>query len=105
MKSLTYIIKTSTPIAFSSITTNIESPQKVGSIININANATSGLGKTLTYKYWIYDMYGNWKLLKDSSYQSSAIWFPTEAGPYIIWVDVRDDVGNISNKYINYTVN
>ena len=104
-KVLTYVINPSTPITFSSITTNITSPQNVGATITIKANATSGLGQSLSYKYWIYDIDGNWKLLKDSTIQSSATWYPTEAGKYLIWVDVRDNVGNSGTKYIEYTVN
>jgi alpha-amylase len=105
VKSLTYVVKASTPITFSSITTNIQSPQSLGSILNIKANATSSYGKALTYKFWIYDFDGNWKLLKDSSSQNTAIWYPTEVGNYIIWVDVRDGLGNSANKFINFNIN
>lgn len=77
-----------------SLTTNLASPQKINSILQINASAASR--QSAEYRLSIYDG-AAWKVLKDYSNEASWSWTPSSIGSYILKVDARN-VGSTSDS-------
>ena len=79
---------------YTSVTTNVASPQTLGKSITVSANvkgATSGL----KYKFvWEKDNWKEWGVIQDLSTKNSAVWKPTKVGNYVLHVDVRDTSGH-----------
>ena len=79
---------------YTSVTTNVASPQTLGKSITVSANvkgATSGL----KYKFvWEKDNWKEWGVIQALSTKNSAVWKPTKVGNYVLHVDVRDTSGH-----------
>ena len=99
-KQIYYTI-TDNSLAISAINTDKASPQSTNSTIRISPVAT-GNGD-LTYKFWIHDG-SAWKVVQNFSSTDYYDWTPTSAGTYKLWVDVKDDSGNMVSKQISYIV-
>jgi len=97
-----YIVKTDEKVKINSIVPSKSEPQQAGTSITLTTNATGN--SALSYKYWAYDTDGNWTLLSNYSSSKSVTWTPKTGGNYVIWVDVKDQDGNINHKYINYKI-
>ncbi|WP_394186929.1 triple tyrosine motif-containing protein [Metabacillus halosaccharovorans] len=85
------------PIAVSSVSSSIASPQNVGKTIRLTTNANGGINKL--YKYWIYDGTG-WKVIRDYQSSNSFDWTPSKAGKYRFSVHVKDE--NSTKEYDAY---
>lgn len=101
-KMVSFTIKKTSPIVINSVIADLTSPQGVGTKINLFTSATSV--NSLQYRYWVYDADGNWSALSSFNNSSVVSWTPKKAGINIIWVDVKDDKGNITSKYMPYIV-
>ena len=79
---------------YTSIKTNIPSPQTLGKSITVSANvkgATSGL----KYKFvWEKDNWKEWGVIQGLSTKNGTTWKPTKAGKYVLHVDVKDTEGH-----------
>ena len=102
VKTIDYVVKEAAGLNITSVTTSKTSPQSVGKAIKVTANAEAS--STVSYKFWIHDMDGDWTVIKNYSTKNSVIWTPDKAGNYVIWVDAKDESGNRSFKFITYTV-
>lgn len=104
-KSVTYVIEENVAqkdVIVNSLTSNIASPQKVGTSINLSASAT-GEG-SIQYRYTVESSTGT-EVIKNFSTASNATWTPSIDGTYVITVTAKDANGNKSSKTMNYTIN
>lgn len=101
-KTMTYVVEKPEGIAIIGMSANIPSPQSAGTTVKLTTNAT--FNDTLYYKYWVYDDQGNWTAINDYSTSNTVDWTPAQSGNYIIWVDVKDDDGNVESSQMNYVV-
>ena len=104
-KSVTYVIEENVAqkdVIVNSLTSNIASPQKVGTSINLSASAT-GEG-SIQYRYTVENSTGT-EVIKNYSTVSNATWTPSIDGTYVITVTAKDANGNTSSKTMNYTIN
>ena len=92
-------------IPVTKFSTNVPSPQAVGTVIELN-NETKALGYTgiVQTRYDIYDG-SSWSVLKDFSTQGNAQWTPSKAGTYKILVTVKDVTGRVLVNSYNYVIN
>lgn len=92
-------------IPVTKFSTNVPSPQAVGTAIELT-NETKVLGYTgiAQTRYDIYDG-SSWKVLKDFSTQEKAQWTPSKAGTYKILVTVKDVTGRVLVNSYNYIIN
>ena len=89
-------------LSISSFTTNVQSPQSVGSNITLKV-ALNNVGKNPESKFLVKR--GTLvNVLKDYDSKNAAIWTPSEAGTYELYVYVRDADGNVDAKVMTYTV-
>ena len=102
-KEMAYTIKAKSSVNINSLYTSKTSPQKVGTALAINTDAT-GTG-TVNYKYSIYTANKGWEVLSDYSTSSLVVWNPTKADSYKIKVEVKDSTGTIESKVIDFTIN
>ena len=102
-KSLVYVVKPASAITINKVSADKISPQYVGTTINLTTTASSATN-VLQYRYWVYDSEGNWTALNSFNSSNTVKWVPKNQGIHMIWVDVKDDKGNISSKYISYLV-
>lgn len=102
IKTLSYEVKEAPGCTLTSVTTSKTSPQVAGTAIKISAAAEADT--TVSYKFWVHEIDGEWTLIKNYSTKNSAIWTPDKAGTYIIWVDAKDEKGNRDFKAITYIV-
>ena len=79
------------------------SPQPAGTKIVLTANA-EGIGK-LQYKFLISDEKNNWYVLKDYSTSNTTVWNAGVSGNKKLYVDVKDEIGKVVRKSIDYTIN
>lgn len=84
-------------VKINEFTASKESPQVVGTAIDLNVKA-SGEG-TLSYKYEV-----NSKVVSNFSNSNKFNWVPTEEGEYIIKVTVKDSNGKTASKELKYTI-
>jgi N-acetylmuramoyl-L-alanine amidase len=91
--TLTDNYEISSGLTFNSITFDKQSPQTVGSTINITANTTGGTN--VKYRFWVNDGTG-WVLIQDYSSLSNCTWKPTKAGTYRISINVMDATSYIT---------
>jgi hypothetical protein len=96
----TYVV--SAGLSISSFTSNVVSPQNVGTSIILKGTATGGSG-ALQCKFVVNDGTNN-TIIKDYSSQGYAIWKPTKAGTYTAYMYVKDASGTIINKSFQYVV-
>jgi putative Ig domain-containing protein/glucodextranase-like protein len=76
-----------TPLSVS-LTSNVASPQIVGTSINFSATATGGTSP-YQYKWWIQSG-GVWTIARDWNTSASLTWQPVAAGTYNVAVWVRN---------------
>jgi hypothetical protein len=76
-----------TPLAVS-FTSNVASPQIVGTSINFSATATGGTSP-YQYKWWVQSG-GVWTIARDWNTSASLTWRPAAAGTYNVAVWVRN---------------
>jgi len=88
----------------SEIQTNLESPQKKKTSIQISPQI-QGDKSNLQYKYvWMKDNWKEWGVIQNFSTQENATWKPTVSGEYVIYVDVKDEEGFIVSKTKQYSI-
>jgi N-acetylmuramoyl-L-alanine amidase len=80
-----------------SVSTDISSPSKVNTDINITATAVDGTQKL--YKFWVYNG-ESWNVLQEYLPSNSYTWTPKTSGNYKISVHVKDI--NSVNEYDDY---
>ena len=64
------------------------SPQAHGTPITLTGSGTCP--GTATYRFWVRNPGGSWKIVRDYSTTSTFTWTPAAAGTYSLEVDVRD---------------
>lgn len=97
---ISYTIKPS-PLCITGIYISESSPHPANDGIIIWPGA-GGTG-TVLYRFWIHD--GNsWRIVQDFSTDEHYFWYPTKAGNYKIWVDVKDDSGNMVSSEAPFTI-
>ena len=99
-KNITFEFKNQVSLGISSFTTDKESPQKVGTVVKLTANA-SGVNGTAQYKFYRY-LNGNYAVIKEWSTNNTVTITPSTTGTYDLWVAVKDSSGNIVRKNVNF---
>ena len=94
--------KVISPLVISSFIADKESPQASGTIVTLKAEA-SGEG-TLQYKFLLKDLQGNWYLIRDYSISNIVLWKTGLIGNKTLYVDVKDENGQVVRDTINYMV-
>ena len=102
IKTINYEVKEAAGLNITNVTTSKTSPQAAGTAIKITANAEAS--STVSYKFYVHDMDGDWTVIKNYSTKNSAVWTPDKSGSYIIWVDAKDESGHRSFKFITFIV-
>ena len=95
-------VKDTNILKINSFTTDKISPQTVGSVITLKADAI-GEGK-LQYKFLIKDEKGNWYKLRDYGTSNTFTWHTTAIGNKTLYVDVKDSTGKVIRKEIRYSI-
>lgn len=90
----------SNPITINSFTANKTSPQTQGTSVKFTVNAEGGDG-TLQYRFYRV-INGTTKIFRDYTTSNSAYCNPP-IGDYTIYVDVKDENGNIQTVSMKYT--
>lgn len=90
------------PLVVKELTSDVASPQYMGTEITLSANAATTSGTAISYKFSVTGAAN--QVLSDFSANSSVKWTPTVAGNYTITVDVKDDAGNTNTRSISYVV-
>ena len=85
-----------------SFTADKTSPQLQGTNIKLTVKA-SGKG-TLQYKFIVKDDKGNWCKLRDFSTSNTYIWKASISGNKKLYVDVKDEFGNVVREELNYEI-
>ena len=84
-------------------TADKKSPQISGTAIKLSVEAT-GKG-TLQYKFIIKDnKTGNWAKLRDYGTDNTYIWKTKATGDKTLYVDVKDEKGQVIRKSLSYTI-
>ena len=92
-KEAIYQIKDGSDIQISEFGYDKNAEFEVGSKIKLGAGATSNSDKELTYKFIV--KYGKTtKVIQAYSAETTAVWEPTTAGDYTLYVIVKDSDGN-----------
>ena len=100
-KEMSY--KVTSPLKINSFIANKTSPQIRGTEITLSAVA-SGTG-VLQYKFLLKDnTTGNWAVIRDYSILNSCTWKANKAGNKTLYVDVKDENGNVLRKEMKYTI-
>jgi hypothetical protein len=86
------------PLKISSFSSDLSSPQYVGSVVTFTTNATSA-GATVEYQYSI-----NNSVVQAYSSNNTVSWAPTSAGSYTIRVDVKDSAGNENSRETSFEI-
>jgi SpoIID/LytB domain protein len=85
-KVIDYVV-TKDQVIVQSVTTDIASPQRINTSINVTANAVGG--DSLLYKFNIFDG-TKWIVLNDYSTEKTFKWVPLTSGSYKFSVHVKD---------------
>ena len=102
-KTMNYeITKPADALTINSIKASVASPQKVGTAVKFTTDAVSN--GSIKYKYWICDPAGDWSLLRGYGVKNYVTWTPSQAGTYVIFVDVKDSNENVKGDFITYKV-
>ncbi len=89
--------------AINNFTADKKSPQISGTAIKLSVGAT-GKG-TLQYKFIIKDnKTGNWAKLRDYGTDNTYIWKTKATGDKTLYVDVKDEKGQVIRKSLSYTI-
>ena len=101
-KSLDYTIK-EPEINIESFTTDKQSPQKSKETIKLNVEAT-GTG-VLQYKFLVKNNEtGNWYTIRDFEKSNTCTWYTNATGNKTLYVYVKDELGNIIKKSLDYII-
>lgn len=84
-----------------SFTADKTSPQTQGTTVQFTAEAEGGEG-TLQYRFRRVDNSGTESVFRDYSAGNAAYCNPSEIGAYTIYVDVKDEAGNVVTKSVEY---
>ena len=95
------IIKAIKPLRIESFTSDKQSPQKLGTTIELTTKI-SGDNEAIQYKYYRY-VNGKYALIKDWNTSNTITIAPKTIGNYDIYVGVKDSIGNIVRKNIKFT--
>ena len=89
--------------SINNFTADKKSPQISGTVIKLSVEA-AGKG-TLQYKFIIKDnKTGNWAKLRDYGTNNTYIWKTKATGDKTLYVDVKDEKGQVIRKSLGYTV-
>lgn len=89
---------------WNSIVTSVNSPQILNMEIKLSPQI-DGNTYGLTYKYvWMKNNWSEWGIIKDFSESDSVVWKPMEPGEYQLYVDIKDNKGDITTKTLPYTI-
>ncbi|WP_461816218.1 triple tyrosine motif-containing protein [Faecalimonas sp.] len=89
---------------FSKIIANLQSPQPVNTMINIETICEGNISK-LQYKYvWERNDWEEWGVLREFSSKKSTVWKPQSPGKYKIHVDIMDEKGYVKKSELNYQI-
>ena len=101
-KELKYTIYNDSNLLINSFTADKISPQESGNKITLTAQGT-GLG-ILQYKFLIKDEKGNWYKLRDFSTSNSCQWVSGPKGSKTLYVDLKDETGNVTRRQMTYLI-
>ena len=88
------------PLTVNSISASAASPQAIGTTVRFTADAEGGEG-TLQYRFYrVID--GTTTVFRDYDTRNYANANP-KAGTYTIYVDVKDEAGNVATSKVTYT--
>lgn len=90
------------PLQILSADTDLQSPQYVGTDINLTASA-KGVGSVM-YKFSVKNSSGTTTVLKDFSTSQSAKWNPSAIGTYTLIYDFKDTANNKNQRTKTYVV-
>ena len=90
-------------LAINSFTTNVVSPQVVGTAIKLNSTSSGGNG-TIETKFTVYDG-TKVDVIKEYSTENNTTWTPTKPGIYILSTFVMDGTGREVSKSFTYIIN
>lgn len=97
-KVIDYVV-TKEQVVVQSVTSDIPSPQRMNTAINVTANASGG--ESLLYKFIIFNG-TDWIVLRGYSPEKTLKWVPVEPGAYKFSVHVKDS--SSSKAYDHYGV-
>ena len=101
-KGINYLILNKN-LKINSFIANKTSPQIRGTEITLSTVA-SGTG-VLQYKFLLKDnTTGNWAVIRNYSILNSCTWKANKAGNKTLYVDVKDENGNVLRKEMKYTI-
>ena len=90
-------------LEINNFTSNKVSPQVSGTIVELSVEAT-GTDK-LQYKFILKDnKTGNWYKIRDFEKSNKCEWYTSSIGEKTLYVDVKDESGQVVRKSMNYTV-
>jgi hypothetical protein len=82
---LAYVVTTpSLPLKISSLTSNVASPQNLGTSVTFTAAATGGTAP-YQFKWWVSDG-SSWRVAQDWGSSATFNWVPTVSGDYLVAV-------------------
>ncbi|MDU4892253.1 MAG: cohesin domain-containing protein [Clostridium sp.] len=91
-------------LTINNVKTDKPSPQTINSTIRISPDFSGGTG-VHTYKFWILkEGTGKWDVVQDFSSKNYFDWKPSASGTYRLWVDVKDNTGNMISKWVYYDI-
>lgn len=77
---------------------------ELGETLHISANINNS-NSNLKYKFvWMKDDWNKWGVIRDFSSGNSVNWTPEELGDYYLYMDVKDQKGNIESSRISYKI-
>ena len=100
-KEMSYTVGNASSVKIGTISSNVQSPQSLGTVIAFNTEAT-GTG-SLEYKYSVSNG-STWTTIRDYESNSIALWIPTKAGSYTVKVEVKDSTGTVESKTLSYVI-
>ncbi|XCP84216.1 triple tyrosine motif-containing protein [Roseburia hominis] len=101
-----YITKINVPTGgwTAEITTNVASPQTMGTEIKLSAKV-NGSATGLQYKFvWMKDNWKEWGVIKDFSATASVNWKPSGQGDYVLYLNVKDATGKTETVSVDYQI-
>ena len=100
-KQMSYTVGNVSSVNIGTISSNVQSPQNLGTAIAFNTEAT-GTGE-LQYKYSVSNG-TTWTTIRDYESSAIALWIPTEVGSYTVKVEVKDSTGTVESKTLSYVI-
>ncbi len=90
-------------VKINSFTVDKVSPQKVGSIIKLQASASAIGSGACTYQYLVYDG-AYWSEISSSDKLSAVEWKPTRGGDYLLCFQVITSTGTVYQSFMGYSI-